>query len=272
MPARSMFGEAGGMDRGDQAHLHAMLADIEALVGCESPSEDHAAVARSADVVAAMGERLLGVGPERIVVDGCTHLRWRLGDTRRVLLLGHHDTVWPIGSLLTHPHTVEDGVLRGPGCFDMKTGLVMAFHAVAGLAEPTGVTLLVTGDEEIGSPSSRALIEDEARACATALVLEAAGPGGALKTERKGVSRYDVHVTGRAAHSGLDPEKGVNATVEAAHQVLAVAGLDDPQRGTARPGAHPARVPRPHRRGRGAGDRGRTVPDLRVHRTSRPPG
>ena len=132
------------------------------LVECESPSSDLAAVARSADVVARVGTARLGVAPERIVLDGRTHLRWRLGSgPSRVLLLGHHDTVWPLGSLATHPFTVEDGVLRGPGCFDMKAGLVMAFHAAAGL---DGVTLLVTGDEELGSPSSRGLIEDEARA------------------------------------------------------------------------------------------------------------
>ena len=98
----------------------------------------------------------------------------------------------------------------------MKAGLVMAFHAAAG---PDGVTLLVTGDEELGSPTSRGLIE--ARPAATAaLVLEASADGGALKTERKGASLYEVRVTGRAAHAGLEPERGVNATVELAHQVL----------------------------------------------------
>lgn len=217
--------------------MHDLVADIEELVRCESPSEDLAAVARSAEAVAALGTRLLGVAPERIVLDGWTHLRWRFGPagaSPRVLLLGHHDTVWPIGSLVTHPVGVHDGVLRGPGCFDMKAGVVMAFHAVAALpeSERAGITILVTGDEEIGSPSSRGLIENEARGCAAALVLEAAGPGGALKTERKGVSRYDVLVTGRAAHAGLEPERGVNATIEVAHQVHAVAALADPARGT----------------------------------------
>ncbi|WP_436698626.1 M20 family metallopeptidase [Nocardioides sp. BYT-33-1] len=212
--------------------LDAMVADIGTLVACESPSEDRAAVARSAEVVAGLGARLLGAEPERIVLDGWTHLRWRFGSGRRVLLLGHHDTVWPVGSLATHPFGVADGVLRGPGCFDMKAGIVMALHALATLDDRDGVTLLVTGDEEIGSPSSRALIEQEARGCAGALVLEAAGPGGALKTERKGVSRYDVLVTGRAAHAGLEPERGVNATIEVAHQVHAVAALAAPERGT----------------------------------------
>jgi len=220
------------------ARLPELLDDIGELVTCESPSADLAAVAGSADVVSSIGERLLGVAPERIVIDGRTHLRWRLGGTPdpagrpRVLLLGHHDTVWPIGSLKTHPFSVTDGVLRGPGCFDMKTGLVMALHAVAALGSPDGVTILVTGDEEIGSPSSRGLIEQEAAGCRAALVLEASADGGALKTTRKGTSLYHVRAVGRAAHSGLEPERGVNATIELAHQVLAVSAAADPGRGT----------------------------------------
>ena len=123
-------------------------------------------------------------------------------------------------------------MLRGPGCFDMKAGLAMAFHALAGLDDLDGVTLLVTGDEELGSPSSRALIEEEARDASAALVLEASAEGGALKTERKGVSLYDVRVIGRAAHAGLEPEVGVNATLELAHQALVVSALGDPETGT----------------------------------------
>ncbi|MBO0869525.1 MAG: M20/M25/M40 family metallo-hydrolase, partial [Micromonosporaceae bacterium] len=123
-------------------------------------------------------------------------------------------------------------VLRGPGCFDMKAGLVMMFHAVAALPDPSGVTILVTGDEEVGSPSSRRLIEDEARGRAAALVLEASADGGALKTERKGVSTYDLVVHGRAAHAGLEPERGINASVELAHQLLAMTTLADPTAGT----------------------------------------
>jgi len=213
--------------------LPRLLADIEELVSCESPSTDHAALARSSDLVADLGKRHLGVAPERIDVDGRTHLRWRLGDgPTRVLVLGHHDTVWPIGSLTTHPFGVTDGVLRGPGCVDMKAGVVLALHVLAELGVPDGVTLLVTADEELGSPTSRPLVEGEAAGCAAALVLESAGPGGALKTARKGISRYQVRVHGRAAHAGLDPERGVNATVELAHQVLAIAALGDPERGT----------------------------------------
>ncbi|MFI5713109.1 M20 family metallopeptidase [Kribbella sp. NPDC051620] len=215
-----------------QAALPSMLADLETLVTCESPSSDLAAVALSASVVARVGTERLGVAPEYVEVDGVKHLRWRLGDgPARVLVLAHHDTVWPVGSLATHPFLVEDGVLRGPGSFDMKTGLVMAFHALAALPSAAGVTLLVTGDEELGSPSSRALIEEEAAGCVAALVLEASAEG-ALKLERKGVSNYEIRIVGRASHAGLEPELGVNASIEAAHQILAVSNLGDPSLGT----------------------------------------
>jgi len=213
--------------------LPRLLADIEELVACESPSTDPAALARSTDLVADLGERHLGTAPERLTAGGRTHLRWRLGaGPARVLVLGHHDTVWPLGSLATHPFDVTGGVLRGPGCVDMKAGLVLALHALAELDVPAGVTLLVTSDEELGSPTSRELVEQAAAGCAAALVLEAAAPGGALKTERKGVSRYLVRAHGHAAHAGLEPERGVNASVELAHQILAVAALGDPGRGT----------------------------------------
>jgi glutamate carboxypeptidase len=211
----------------------ALLGDIEELVTCESPSGDLAAVARSAEVVARLGSARLGRAPERVELDGRPHLRWRFGAGRtRVLVLCHHDTVWPLGSLERHPFSIVGGVLRGPGCFDMKAGLAMAFHAIAALPDPSGVTLLVTGDEELGSPSSRALIEDEARGCLAALVLEASADGGALKLERKGVSLYEIGVHGRAAHAGLEPERGVNSTIELAHQVLAVSALADADTGT----------------------------------------
>lgn len=215
--------------------LDALLGDLQALVECESPSSDQAAVARSAEVVARIGEARLGVVPEVVAVDGCTHLRWRLGSRPqegRVLVLAHHDTVWPVGTLERIPWSVADGVLRGPGCFDMLAGLAMAFHAIADLPDTDGVTLLVTGDEELGSPSSRELIEAEAAGARAALVLEGSADGGVLKTARKGVSLYDVAVVGRAAHAGLEPERGVNAAVEIAHQVLAVADLADPAAGT----------------------------------------
>lgn len=206
--------------------LDAMLSDLEELVSCESYSADHAAVARSAQVVAEQGSRLLGAQPRTFVTSGVTHLQWSFG-APRILLLGHHDTVWPMGSLKTHPWSVQQGIARGPGVFDMKAGLVQMFHALASLPSLDGVCVLVTGDEEVGSTTSRAIIEESARNCAAALVLEASATGGALKTSRKGVSAYDITVHGRAAHSGLEPEKGINAAVEAAHQILALQHIAD---------------------------------------------
>jgi len=224
--------------------LDAMLADVERIIQFESPSDDHEAIDRSASLVAeVLGERLAQDGipthAERIVIDGVTHLRWRIGNgPRRILLLGHHDTVWPHGSVDDHPFSIHDGVLRGPGCFDMAIGLVQAAHATAAIAHLNGhdavdgVTILVTGDEEVGSQTSRALLEEEARGCAAVFVLEAAGPGGALKTERKGTATYTLHVTGRASHAGLDPESGINAGVELAHQIPALLALAAPELGT----------------------------------------
>ena len=179
-----------------------MSAEILELVRCESPSDDLTAVARSAALVDEIGTRYLHMPAERIEIEGVTHIRWRFGASPRVLIVGHHDTVWPLGSLRTHPAEMRDGVLTGPGCFDMKAGIIMAIHAIAALPSREGITLLISGDEEPGSKTSRALVEAEARAHAAALILEASAPGGALKIERKGVSRYDVKVHGRAAHAG----------------------------------------------------------------------
>lgn len=214
------------------ARLPDLLDDLGRLVRCESPSTDLAAVARSAETVAAVGTARTAAAPERVVIDGCAHLRWRFGPAgTRVLVLGHHDTVWPVGSLRAHPFRTEDGILRGPGCLDMKAGLVMAFHALTALPDPSGVCLLVTGDEELGSPTSRALIEAEAAGAHAVLVLEAAA-GGALKVERKGRAHYTIGITGRAAHAGLEPEAGVNAAVELAHQVLAAQAVAETPAGT----------------------------------------
>lgn len=212
--------------------LPALLADLEELVTCESFSADHAGVARSAGVLARQGTRLLGAAPETILLDGVTHLRWTFG-TPRVLLVGHHDTVWPPGSLKTHPWSLVDGIARGPGVFDMKAGLVQLFHGLASLPGLDGVCVLVTGDEEVGSVTSQKLVEESARGLSAAFVLEGAGDGGALKTGRKGVSWYEVRVHGKAAHSGLEPEKGVNAAVEAAEQILALRDLTTAASGAA---------------------------------------
>ncbi|MDR1387412.1 MAG: M20/M25/M40 family metallo-hydrolase [Propionibacteriaceae bacterium] len=217
----------------------ALLRDLVRLVECESPSGDLDALAAGADLVAELGQRRLGRPPESVTVEGRRHLRWRLGSGGGdVLVLTHYDTVWPLGSLADHPCRISPSergeALTGPGCFDMKAGLAMAWQALAALAPAPGrgVTLLATADEEIGSPSSRQLIEAEAARARAVLVLESPAAGGALKTARKGVSLYQVEISGRAAHAGLEPERGVNATVELAHLVLALAALADPERGT----------------------------------------
>ncbi len=208
-----------------------MVADIGELVRAESPTADVAAVRRCAEKVAGLGSRLTGTHPERLESGGRPHLRWRFGAGDRVLLLGHFDTVWPVGALATHPFAVTDGRMTGPGCFDMKAGLVQIFHALALLDDLDGVTVLATSDEETGSGTSRALVESEARRVGAVLVLEA-GEDGALKTARKGVSTYDLRIGGKAAHAGLEPHRGVNAAVELAHQIQAVAALGDPAAGT----------------------------------------
>ena len=227
----------GGWRAALESRLPGMLADLERLVRCESPSADLAAVRRSAELIAEIGTGRLGSAPDRIEIDGCSHLRWRFGrGPNRIIVLAHHDTVWPIGSLITHPWSIEGGVIRGPGTVDMKAGLVQAIHALSVLVEHgsplDGVVLLVTGDEEIGSVTSRWLIEDEARGCEACFVFEGAGPRGSLKTGRKGTSLYRIEITGRAAHAGAEPEKGVNAAVELAHLILAVSTLGDSALGT----------------------------------------
>jgi glutamate carboxypeptidase len=215
------------------ARLPVMLDELAGLVRCESPSGDVAALERSAEAVAALGQRLTGCAPEVIADAGPTHLRWTFGaGPRRVLLVGHHDTVWPLGSLEDHPWSLADGVARGPGCLDMKAGLVQMFHALSVLDDTDGVTVLVNGDEEVGSRTSSGLIEEAARQSPAALVLEMAADDGAVKTARKGVSLYEMQVSGRAAHAGLEPERGINASIEAAHLVLDIAELGDPALGT----------------------------------------
>lgn len=203
-----------------------MLADLERLIRCESPSSDVEALHRCADVLAEIGTARLGAAPSRTEAGGKPVLRFGPPDPV-VLLLGHLDTVHPLGTLATVPYRVDDGRVHGPGVFDMKAGLVQALHAMAGAEHRGRIGLLVTSDEELGSPDSRSVIEDAARGAAAVLVLEASA-GGRLKTVRKGVSNYELVLTGRAAHAGLEPEKGANACLALAHAVIAIAALADP--------------------------------------------
>ncbi len=150
----------------------------------------------------------------------------------RLLLVGHHDTVFPAGTVAARPFAVVDGRATGPGVFDMKAGLVQAIHAIASLDDRSGIEVLVNSDEEIGSTTSRALIEARAAACGAVLVLEPSADGGALKTGRKGTGTFEVRVHGKAAHAGLEPEKGINSLVAAAELIGCIATLGDPSTGT----------------------------------------
>ena len=208
-----------------------MVEALRAVVESESPTTDLGACAACADVVDELAHSLLGTRAERCEVDGRVHLRWRFGRADRVLLIGHLDTVWPLGTLARWHFATDGDVATGPGAFDMKAGVVQLLFALDALETPDGVVVLLTTDEEIGSPTSKALIRETAAPLAAALVLEPSAEG-ALKTERKGVSLYQLEVEGRAAHAGLDPEQGVNAAVELAHQLLAVVALADHARGT----------------------------------------
>ncbi len=210
---------------------NAMLDHLAHLVGVESPSTDLHATTRAADAVDALFRELLGHPAERLGDGGRVHLRWEGGGPTRVLLVGHVDTVWPLGTSARWPFHVADGTATGPGVFDMKAGLVQGLHALSLLDDLSGVAFVVTTDEETGSGTSRALIEESARGARAALVLEPSA-AGALKSARKGVSMYDVIAHGRAAHAGLEPEKGVNAAIELAHQLLDLESLADPALGT----------------------------------------
>jgi len=194
----------------------------------ETPTGDAAALDALADVLEER-YRELGARTERVAQETGDHLvaRWGEGDAPHVLLLGHHDTVWPRGQLETMPVVADDGVLRGPGVYDMKGGLVVAELAFAvmsrcGAAPARPVRLVVVADEEVGSPTARPLVEAEMAGAVAVLGLESPHPGGALKSARLGSTRVRIEVGGRAAHAALDPESGVSAVDELVDQLFAV--------------------------------------------------
>ncbi len=212
--------------------LDAMIADVKTLVEIESPSYDLPQLQKSAEILVAMIERHLGGKCELVQSSAGPHVHWMGGGDPTVLLLGHHDTVFPMGTLDRLPFAVADGVMTGPGCFDMLAGIVQALHGLAALDDTSHVELLFSADEEVGSLHSRALVEERARACGNVLVLEPSAVDGALKTGRKGCGTFEVIITGRASHAGLEPEAGINALVEASHQVLAINQIGDAVAGT----------------------------------------
>lgn len=201
------------------------------LVDAETPSADRARLLRAYDLMSGWGREALGRDGQVVEVDGVPHLWWEATAQPQVLLLAHADTVWPAGTTRVRPFNLTGGRATGPGVFDMKAGIVIAMDAIGLIEDPDHVAVLITGDEEIGSPSSRALVEAAARGSVAVLVLEPS-LDGAMKTSRKGGSIYQIGLHGRGAHAGLEPEAGRNALVELSHIVMACAGLENPSLGT----------------------------------------
>ncbi|HEX6217175.1 MAG TPA: M20 family metallopeptidase [Vicinamibacterales bacterium] len=214
-----------------------LLEFIEALVTIESPSDDPAAVNRCGAELAARLEAIGGSVTRIASSSAGDHVRASFGSgSRQLLLLGHFDTVWPIGQLARMPVKRDGGRLYGPGVFDMKAGIGLAALATRAVSEQGGLdscqaVMLWTTDEEIGSGTSRALIEAEAARSEAVLVFEPSLPGGALKTSRKGVGQFELIARGVPAHAGLDPGKGVSAVRELARQITAIDDLQDPAHG-----------------------------------------
>jgi glutamate carboxypeptidase len=214
-----------------------LLGTIDTIVRLESPTDDKAAVDRCGDALAALLAELGGRVSRVMTSTAGNHVRAEFGaGTHQVLLLGHFDTVWPVGQLETMPLVQDGDRLSGPGVFDMKAGIAIGMLAVRTLFDigpdlDGRIVMLWTSDEETGSDTSRALIESEAQRSTAVLVLEPSLPGGALKTSRKGCGDYEIVVEGEPAHAGVDPGKGVSAIRELARQILAVEALQDLERG-----------------------------------------
>lgn len=204
---------------------------LDRLVSIETPTGDVEGLAAAQRLVCSWLDPVLGAQGVRETVDGVTHLLWAGGETPSVLLLGHLDTVFPKGTIQDRPFRLDGDHATGPGVFDMKAGIVIMAAALAKVARPGEVAVLLTSDEEVGSLTSRALIEREAARAGTVLVLEPS-LDGALKIARRGGSIYRLELTGRAAHAGLEPWKGRSALTELAHHVLALPALADDERGT----------------------------------------
>jgi len=224
-----------------QQHQQAMIDDLQEFVALESPSLDKAAVDRLSKVLA---ERFAGAGAvaeflPRTHRGDLLRLEWGEGrEAGQTLVLCHMDTVFGVGEIAKNPLRTENGRLYGPGTSDMKGGFTLLLWALRcmkelGLQPRRKVVGLLTSDEEIGSEASREAIEAEARRSAIALCAEPAmPPRGALKTWRKGTAGYHLYVTGKPAHAGADPTKGISAVEELAHHILALQKLTDMSVGT----------------------------------------
>jgi len=225
-----------------------MLAALEALVRIESPTEDLDACRDVVRLASDIATRVTGT-PAQIIEHNGRPVFWWGAQEPEIVLLAHLDTVWPKGSF--EPlWEIKGDVLRGPGTFDMKAGFIQALFAIKDIKG--SVALIGTTDEETGSKTSRDLIEKVSRAAKAVLVLESA-IDGKVKVGRKGTSMYQIKVIGRAAHAGVEPEKGINATTELAHIILGLAALENKEHGT-------SVVPTMMK----AGNSTNTVPDLAV--------
>ena len=220
----------------------AILDTIEQLVTLESPSDVKAAVDRVSTVLASRFGELGGTVTVHKAEKFGNHLQVDFpsrSDRPPILLLGHMDTVYPVGTISKMPFRVSGGRAWGPGVFDMKSGIALALHVIEALLLwntgklPRSITVLLVSDEEVGSTSSRQITERLAKQSEAVLVLEpAAGPNGAVKTARKGIGEYTLHVEGVAAHSGLDFQKGHSAVLELSRQILRLSDMVDLKRGT----------------------------------------
>ena len=205
-----------------------ILADLKMLVETESPTEDLAARVKVVNTANAITARVIGTKADLFEEKG-RPVYWLGSKTPQVVLLAHLDTVWPIGSF--NPlWNVEGDVVRGPGIYDMKAGFIQALYAMRTL-DLEKVALIATTDEETGSATTRELIENVSKQAKAVLVLESA-IDGKVKIGRKGTSMYKITIHGRAAHAGLEPEKGINATVEIAAIVNTLMALGNNEHGT----------------------------------------
>ena len=227
-----------------QQHQDEMLAMLQRMVEIESPSDDKAAVDRMGAFLAHEFERLGGQVTFFPQKEAGNHLKAEFpgASGKPILLLGHFDTVWSMGTLAKMPFRLEGGRAFGPGVYDMKAGIAMMIFALRALKEAGAahqpITVLLDTDEEVGSTTGRPVVEATAKDCEAVLVLEPSqGPKGHLKTSRKGVGDITIRVHGRASHSGVDFEKGRSAIVELARQLLEIVKFTDLSRGiTVNPG------------------------------------
>ncbi|QRF75382.1 glutamate carboxypeptidase [Thermoplasmatales archaeon] len=216
-----------------------MLADLKAIVEQESPSGNVKLLNACAGTISGIIERRTGIRPSRTrLTDGSDILSLSIGpeqDSGGIIVLSHYDTVFPAGTLERIPFSNDEDILRGPGVFDMKTGIIQGIWALKFLIEQgvpgCGIRFLFTPDEETGSQQSGKYIEEAGSRCRAGIVLEPS-ENGRIKTGRKGVGTYNISITGRSAHAGLHPEEGINAIAEIARIVIALQAVQDIPKGT----------------------------------------